>query len=193
MNFRTAGLIFVGVVAGAHVILFTDVPLIVRAGAALVIVGIGPGVLLAAWLLPRDDGGAQATLERIVISAALACTALTVGMLLLSYLPGGVARWQVLLGYDLAMAAMGIGVWALKKTGRQGEGEKGGEGDKETGRRGEEAIISNLQSPISLSWLLAGALVLLVIGAALRLPGLGYAEFHGDEARAVLRLSLIHI
>ncbi|MCB0189472.1 MAG: hypothetical protein KDE31_34610, partial [Caldilineaceae bacterium] len=36
-------------------------------------------------------------------------------------------------------------------------------------------------------WLLVGLVTLAVVGAALRFPGLGYAEFQGDEARAMLR------
>ncbi|MBK8798967.1 MAG: glycosyltransferase family 39 protein [Anaerolineales bacterium] len=32
---------------------------------------------------------------------------------------------------------------------------------------------------------------MLLLGAGVRLPGLGYAEFHGDEARAVLRASAV--
>jgi hypothetical protein len=181
----------VGVVAGAHAILFSELPLMLRTLAALTIVGVGPALLLSAWLTPRDDGSDQAVLERTVFIAALAFTTLTLGMLLLSYLPGGVARWQVLLAYDLAMVGLGCGLWAGR--GAQGEGE--------TSRLHHSPFTvhpSHLNNSLarpapraSRYWLLAGAFILLLLGAGVRLPGLGYAEFHGDEARAVLRASAV--
>jgi len=204
----------VGVVAGAHAILFSELPLMLRTLAALTIVGIGPALLLSAWLTPRDNGSDQAMLERVVFVAALAFTTLTLGMLLLSYLPGGVARWQVLFVYDLAMMGMGGGLWVGRGKRGQGEGEIGRQG--ETGGQEDDlarhlhhsqSTIHNppftihhsqlnsspapLASRSSRRWLLAGAFILLLLDAGVRLPGLGYAEFHGDEARAVLRASAV--
>jgi hypothetical protein len=206
VNSRIAVAIFLVSIVGAHAALFTNLPLPLRALAALTVAGIGPALLLATWLWPHDGNGRQAALERVTIVAALAWTALTVGMLLLSYLPGGVARWQVLVFYDAAMAALGLGLWWQRREGERGRQENyelritnyEASGERESGEnkaeRRERALANrtiseslNRQSPISPHLILAGALILLIVGATVRLPGLGYAEFHGDEARAVLR------
>ena len=151
MKSRFAVAIFLTVIAGAHAILFADLPLILRTVAALTITGVAPALLLAAWLWPHDDGGSQTILESVVIVAALAWTTLTAGMLLLSYLPGGVTRWQVLVFYDVAMAALGLGLWWQyrdKETRRQGEGEN--EHPPQSRNPSiPQSPISNLQSPIS--------------------------------------------
>jgi hypothetical protein len=190
---RFAVSIFLLVIAGAHAVLFADFPLFLHTLAALTIAGVGPALLLAAWLWPHDDGGGQTVLEFVVMVAALAWTALTAGMLLLSYLPGGVVRWQVLVFYDAAMAVLGLGLWWQyrdKETRRQGEGENE-HPPQSRNPSFPQSPISSLQSPISPRWLLTGAFTLSIIGAAVRLPGLGYAEFHGDEARAVLRAAAV--
>ncbi len=199
MNSRIAVAIFLAIIAGAHIALFIDLPLSLQALAALVIVGFGPASLLASWLWPPDGNDSQTLLERVVFVAALAWTTLTTGTLLLSYLPGGVTRGQMLFLYDAAMMALGLSLWWQQRTGKVGKaGEEGSE------RRGESASLPltrssnlaishapNLPSPISPRMLLAGALILLLVGAVLRLPGLGYAEFHGDEARALLRAAAV--
>ncbi|MFO7633968.1 MAG: glycosyltransferase family 39 protein, partial [Caldilinea sp.] len=162
-------------------ILYTELPLLVRTLAALVIVGVAPATLLTAWLAPRHGGGGQATMEQGVFVAALAFTTMTMGMLLLSYLPGGVARWQVLLFYDMAMAGMAVGLWLKRRQSIEEESAV---------TQGAPDALSALDAPRR-RWLVTGVLVLLMVGALVRFPGLGYAEFHGDEARAVLRASAI--
>jgi 4-amino-4-deoxy-L-arabinose transferase-like glycosyltransferase len=155
-------------VAAAHLILFSPLPLLLRTLAALVIVAIAPAALMVRAWLPHT-GGFRAALERGVTIAALAFVALTIGMLLLSYLPGGLVRWQVLLFYDVAIAGLLALLWW---------------------RRDEPGPITP-PDRADRRWLIAGAIVLGVAGSLLRFTNLGYAEFHGDEARAVLRASAV--
>lgn len=193
MNRRTL-LIFVGVIASAHALLLTGLPPLVHTLAALIIVGVGPALLLTTCLLPADGHGALARLARGVLIVALAYTTLTIGMLLISYLPGGVTWWQVLLAYDGAMLALGVACWtAQRRAASRGAGHTT---DALAGIRASDApdasTASATMSFLSTAnhaqrWFWAGAALLLIVGAATRLPNLGYAEFHGDEARAVLR------
>jgi hypothetical protein len=57
---------------------------------------------------------------------------------------------------------------------------------------GEEphADLSRLQLPLP-RWEIVTLLLILALAAALRLTNLGYAEFHGDEARAILRAAAV--
>ena len=155
-------------------LLASGLPLVVRTLAALMIVGIAPATLMAGLLLPARDATQQTLLERCVFIAALAFTTLTLGMLLLSYLPGGITRWQILAFYDITMLILLAWLWWTHRA-------RGSDG---------QAVDSDTP-PAPHSSLFASLLVLLLVGGALRLPNLGYAEFHGDEARAVLRAAAV--
>ena len=107
---RTRLFVLAGLVALAHGVLFSGLPLFLRGLAALVIVGVGPAALLVVLLVgsstqPRH----QAESLLFIVGSAFATT--TLGMLLLSYLPGGIAAWQVLLFYDAAMLLMAALHW----------------------------------------------------------------------------------
>jgi predicted exporter len=57
VNSRIAVAIFLVSIVGAHAALFTNLPLPLRALAALTVAGIGPALLLATWLWPHDGNG----------------------------------------------------------------------------------------------------------------------------------------
>ncbi len=175
MNTRTWYLILGGGVVAAHIVLLASgLPLVVRTLAALVIVGIAPGALLASLLLPTRDESPQSFLERGVFIAALAFATLTLGMLLISYLPGGITRWQVLAFYDATMLILAAALWWTQRSRRSG------------GQHAEtDSLFAAHPSP------LISLLILLLLAGALRFTNLGYAEFHGDEARAVLRAAAV--
>ena len=109
-----------------------------------------PGWLLArVWRLPAADA----------VATGLAALGLGLGWLiglgiLLHYLPGPIARWQLLTVYGGGVALLGGILW----------------------RWSPEPLVATDRRV-----LLWGA-ALLLVALTLRLPGLGYHEFHADEA-----------
>jgi hypothetical protein len=159
------------VLAAAHVAIFSEAPLLVRALAALTIAGFIPGALLTALL---SAAGLHSPIERLLLSIGAAFTVITLGMLCLSYLPGGVEHWQALLLFDALTILLFVILW------RRG---------KLTPKQDRQEVVAYPTG--DRRWLLAGCLVLLVAGGFFRFVDLGYAEFHGDEARAVLRAAAV--
>ncbi|MFN3331311.1 MAG: hypothetical protein ACK47M_02205, partial [Caldilinea sp.] len=119
-----------------------------------------------------QSASAPDPLERIVYGIAAAFGVMVVVMLLLSYLPGGPTQLMTLLVFDAVTLALLAWVWW-----RMGRVEPGAPAwPPFTGDR---------------RWLWAGMLVLLLVGAFTRFEGLAYADFQGDEARAVLRAAAV--
>lgn len=141
------------------------VPLLGRTIAVLILTGLLPGYLMVQLLVGR-----QATppplAERLLYSVGMGYSWLVIGMLALSYLPGGLTWWQALLWFD-----GGLLLLLLLFTRQQ--------------RRATPPPPAprNLLTP----WLTLGLITLLLLGALYRFSNLGYAEFQGDEARLALR------
>ncbi|MCB0120878.1 MAG: hypothetical protein KDE58_01480, partial [Caldilineaceae bacterium] len=149
-----------------------------QAIAAFVLTGLLPGYLVVALLLDRVTA-APTPSERLLYSLAAGYLVMVVGSLLLSYLPGGLATWQTYAGFD------GILLLLLVLYQWHGESSAPSPAVDETPAQRELAHADLLVGPArGRAWLIAGMLVLAIGGALLRFPNLGYAEYHGDEARA---------
>lgn len=147
--------------AVAHGLLWFGAPVAGALGVLALTVAL-PGALAARLILGRDRA-TRGPLERSVIAFALGFGVQSVVLLLLSYLPGGLGRVQTLLAFDALILLLGVAALSLP------------DGLPADEMHGEDH---------RLWWAAAG---ILLLGALLRLPNLGYAEFHGDEARALLR------
>jgi hypothetical protein len=155
----------VGLALITQTVLFLPLPDWVRVGALLLWAVFIPGHLLAE-VLGRNFGAPATKLEWGVYAVG-AGYALFLGLLLLlSYLPGPLLTWHLHVGADLVLLALLVAAWPIA---------------------GEEPVP---QLPLP-RWEIVTLLLLLALAAALRLINLGYAEFHGDEARAVLRAAAV--
>ena len=160
------------VVAGvAQGILLLNLPHLLQAVAALLLIGIVPGVLVVEALLGRGDSPPH-WLERIVYSVGAAFVLGVAMLLLLSYLPGGLIGWQIFIAADTVI--LGLAGWLLWRL-----------------RSDPPAPVPAWQPRYDGRWLAAGALVLLIAAGLIRFVNLGYTDFQGDEARAALRAAAV--
>jgi hypothetical protein len=137
-------------------------PLRVAGGLAALLL---PGLAWARWLFPTTS-----PLVRWTVGAGLSFALVMTAGLALSYLPGSISLWAELAVLDgLALIPLlGIGEWRLGVRGWRLE--IGGWGAK-----ARELAASY--------WPLA---LILLLGAFFRLAELGYSEFQGDEALAMI-------
>ncbi len=134
------------------------------AAAALVLVALVPGGLLAKLIAPAD---AAAPAETVLIGIGLGGAALSVSGLLLNYLPVQLGRGLLLAWFD------GLALVLVALVLARGLRTTDGAGD----RRPWSAVSRQTY----------GLLLVVALAAALRLPTLGYSEFQGDETEVVLR------
>src|SRR4051812_10468551 len=130
-----------------------------------------PGALCAAWLLHRVM---PPLLEFIAYSLGLGYTLYIMTMLVVADLPGGIYAWQIRLVLDLLCLVLGIGYWLTLRTA---------EASKDAGLAGIDA---SREPSTHNRWAMAGLVSVLLVAAVLRFPNLGYSDFLGDEARALL-------
>ena len=165
-------LFFIAIVA--NLCLLFNLPLWFQSWAALVLTGWLPATLLLMLLLPlpgRDPAGIG---EHLLYIIGTGYGISILAMLGLSYIPGPIPRWLAFTTFDLLLVLLLITVQLRHH--RQVEPPA--------------AEVSNslpTTSILNANWLIMGLLLLAVVGGLLRFPGLGYAEFQGDEARAMLR------
>lgn len=126
---------------------------------ALILVAFLPGALVTSLLLGHDAD--LDTLDRALLAIGLGFVVMTLGVFALHQWPGPLSRRFMVGAFDLLNLALIALRWFA----------------------GDWAPPSH---PPSSRVLLALGLLLLA-AALLRLPGLGYSEFQGDEGRAVLR------
>lgn len=130
--------------------------------AGVLILGILlPGTLGAAWLLRR---ALPPVAEFFAYSFGLGFLLYVLALLAVTVIPGPLYGWQVLVALNLLNIVLGIGLWRAQRT---------------------PAI--PLPDPSLNGWAWAGLVSVLLVAALLRLPNLGYSDFQGDEARAMLR------
>lgn len=158
----------IALAAVAHLCLWLDLWLWVKYLAALLITAWLPGYVLARQLLGAPHGQlAQLELPLFGVGAGFGIQ--IVAMTLLSYLPGGIAPWQVLLTFD-AITLLLLGTfWWRNRTAA------------------DSAAAQDPASPGARLWLAVIAVVL--VGAGLRFTDLGYSEFHTDEARTLVLMA----
>jgi len=152
-----------------HLLLFISQPSILSTLATLTITAFLPGALLAEALVGRS--AVRPTIEeRILYWLGGGFVVMTLTMLAISYLPGGVGAVQTLLIFDAVTLVLLAVVWWQ-------------------GRRPshDPTVAAPLLPWKERRWLLIGILAIIIVAGVLRMTNLGYAEFHGDEARAALR------
>ncbi len=159
-----------GVALVAHLLLFSPAPLLWRTAAATIILAFTPGLFLVLWLIGRD---ALLTTGEILLTGWTTGYALWIwGILFLSYLPGGLTQFAVLVAFDL-LALLFCGL-ALYRANRGGTPETNQPSNHPT-----------TQPPLGITFWL-GLVVLLASAIFLRFANLNYAEFQGDEAKVML-------
>ncbi|MCB0192741.1 MAG: glycosyltransferase family 39 protein [Anaerolineae bacterium] len=140
----------------ANGLILTQAPLILRYPAALLLLVVLPGWV---WTQNLVDHTLD-RIERITLAVGLSLALSIFGSLLAVYLPGPLTVSHLLTTLDaIIIIGLGVNLWQ---------------------HRADTA-------PLSPHWLIPLSLVLvLMLAAALRLPRLGYAEFHEDEAEALM-------
>ena len=161
----------------AHLVLLVPLPQSLQGLAALFLTALIPGFLLVDTLVGQSDTP-PTTWERTLYSVAAGYAVAILGMLGLSYLPGGLAPWQTFALFDSLIIALALVIV------RQ---------DRRAPRSlPDPAIFADADLQLGKQhWLLAGILVLLLTGAFFRFANLGYSEYQGDEARAAERAAAI--
>ncbi len=154
----------------AHLLILLPLNMIVQAAAMLLLAGLLPGLLLVEAVVGRS-AAPPGPWERTLYAVAAGFGVIVVTMLGLSYLPGTLSRWQTLVAFDTVLVVLLAIVWLRAKTPAPAA----------------PAEWTGMET----KWLLAGALVLLILGGTLRFTNLGYTNFQGDEARAALRAAAV--
>jgi 4-amino-4-deoxy-L-arabinose transferase-like glycosyltransferase len=143
----------------SNLVILWDAPRLVAFAAGFMLTCLLPGYLLTRVVLLGDD-----TLDRLegaVLTPGTGFAALILGALGLHYLPGPLTRTLILVFYDGLILLLVLVLFL---------------------RRGAGAASTDRASTWH-RWLL---LALVLVAAFFRLGNLGYSEFQGDEARALL-------
>jgi len=172
-------LLILGCAIIAHAILLVDLPLVLQALAVLLLTGLLPGLLVVELLIGQSLAPPSSG-ERLLYAVGAGYAVIVFVMLGVSYLPGGIARWQTLLVFDLLLIILVFFVWLRSPKPQLAL----------THPTASHALRTTHPSNHQ-SWVIVGLLLLLLIGGFLRLTNLGYAEFLTDEARTVLRAAAV--
>ncbi|MDQ7030813.1 MAG: glycosyltransferase family 39 protein [Ardenticatenia bacterium] len=158
---------------GALLSIFLPLPLTLRSLAVFVVTAYVPGFLLVEWLVGGNAHRPE-PLEHLLYSISAGYGVAVVVTLMLSYLPGGLSAFHMVVAYGLVA---GVLLWLVWRR----------EDGLDIRRHGSSPEWPSLWREGKRRWGLLGLAVLLLVGAFFRLPNLGYSEFQGDEARAALR------
>ena len=170
--------IILAVAVLAHVAIFVDLPLFWRSASVLLLTAFLPGLLFVDWLLGGDDRPLPESWERSLYALAAGYGIVTAVLLLLSYLPGGLIWWQTLLAFDAVLLVLLALLWRRRSLALR---------DTTPVYIDQPAAWPAILPSAQRDWLLAAVFSIVLIGGFLRFNDLGYSEFQGDEARAVLR------
>lgn len=153
----------------AHGLILAPVWFPLQALTGLIWAGAVPGVLTIQLLLAEDRE--LDFVERALLAVGVGYASLVLGTLALHFLPGPLTRTHLLLFYDALILVL-LGLFVRRREGMALQ----------------HRLLGPVQKSAPAPALQAGALLILLLVAALfRLPNLGYSEFQGDEARAMLR------
>lgn len=169
---RGFGGLAIGAALVAHLCFLLPTPLWLQSFAALLLTGWLPAALLLTLLFPPPERTVVGLGEHLLYIIGTGYGISVTVMLGLSYLPGPIPRWLAFLVFDLLLLMLGLLTWwrAMRSHDQP------------------PTPIPLDQTPlIQQNWLLIGLVTLALVGGGLRFPHLGYAEFQGDEARAMLR------
>lgn len=166
----------IGAALLAHLIIFLELPFWLQSSAVLLLTGWLPAILILALLLPALQWTPVSLGERLLYIIGTGYGISITLLLGLSYIPGPIAQWMAIVAFDLLLFILCVLLW--RSAQRVAE------------QPAMPSILNDLPDTKN-RWLLVGLLTLAVTGASLRFPGLGYAEFQGDEARAMLRAAEI--
>ena len=140
----------------ANGLILAQAPLILRYPATLLLLAFLPGWV---WVQSLVDPSLD-LIEQVTLAVGLSLALTIFGALLAVYLPGSLTVSQLLITLNaIIVIGLGVNLWR--------------------NRSGASTIPTRWFIPLSL-------ILLLALAAALRLPRLGYAEFHEDEAEALM-------
>ena len=152
----------------ANLVLLSSLPLWVQSVGALLLSSFLPATLLLdLWLGPASRQP-QLLAERLLYIVGTGYGISVSVMLGLSYLPGALPRWLAFATFDTLFILLVFITLFWHPAPNIG------------------AALPRPR-PAARPWLWIGLLSLALVGGFLRFPSLGYAEFQGDEARAMLR------
>jgi 4-amino-4-deoxy-L-arabinose transferase-like glycosyltransferase len=172
---RIERLLLPGLVAAAGwAALWVGGPLWLQALAAVALGVAVPGLLLTQLLLGSSESP-PTPLERIIYPVALGFAVQTLLILSLSYLPGGLTPGMMQGAFALLSGVLAVAVLLQRAQPVAAHASL------------PDQTVSRLQ----MAWIAVALVAIGAIGAWVRLANIGYAEFHGDEARAVLRAAAI--
>ncbi|MCB0043928.1 MAG: glycosyltransferase family 39 protein [Caldilineaceae bacterium] len=160
---RITSLLLLIVALLGHILLANGLPNVVRALGACIIGVLVPGTALT--LLVWSNAPVRPTkLELGLLSLGAGFSFSVLLLLGLSYAPGPLTGRMTLIALDGVTLAL-LALLALRRDTRSGADE-------------------DILLP---QWVLPALFLIILAASAFRLINLGYAEFHGDESRAVLR------
>jgi hypothetical protein len=158
----------------AHLLIFSSASFMLSAIGVLLVALLVPGTALVLALFVGTPTR-PTVLELGIYAVGAGFSVATLVMLVLGYLPGELNAWLALGLFDcLALLLVGLFWWQARQS---------------VNHSASRVTTAAWSAPRIRQWFLAGVVLIAVIGGSLRLLNLGYAEFHGDEARAILRAS----
>ena len=160
-------LIVIGLAIVIHIILLSNVNLVLKTISALVLTGVLPGFLLVELLVGKSKSPPDLW-EKCIYIAGTSLSFIVTIMLLISYLPGNVTKWHTLVGFDLVLFIL-LAIFFVKS------------------KKANDNSRIRLSRFLNKKWLFIGLISLLLIGGFYRFVDLDFSEFRDDEAEAIMK------